>query len=120
MAISGKSGSVAIAGINKALGKWEAEFDGDDPDVTNFTSQGCEENIGGIHRATITLEGPHNPGGIGLLRGNAYVFTLRASNAVVWTVTARVKTLRVVTDHKDAVRLMITARSTGLFVPSVV
>lgn len=117
--LSGKGGSIAVAGTNYDFGKWEVEFDGDDPDVTNFNSGGCQENLEGIHKATITYEGPYNAGAMAITRGTAYAFTLRASAGVTWTVTARVKNTRITTDVKDAVRINGTAASTGAFTPSV-
>lgn len=117
--LSGKSGSIALGGTNYDFGKWELEFDGDDPEVTNFSSGGCYENLAGIDKSTITADGPYNAGNMPLTRGVVYTFLLRASNAVTWTVAARVKSIKPVTDVKDAVRLSITAVSTGVFTPSI-
>ncbi len=117
--LSGKSGSISIGGSNYAFGKWEADFNNDLPDVTNFNSGGCEENISGIDRCNINAEGPYNAGSMPLTVGTAYVFILRASSGVTWTVTARISNLKPITDHKDAVRLAITARSTAVFTPAV-
>lgn len=119
MAVSGKEGSVAVGGVDYAFGKWSLDIDGDLPDVTNFTSGGCDENVAGIDGATVSLEGPFKPGFMPLARGTVYVFTLRVSATATFSISARVKTISPSTDVKDAARIKVTAKSTGVFTPSI-
>ncbi|HEX8158771.1 MAG TPA: hypothetical protein VF526_15405 [Solirubrobacteraceae bacterium] len=117
--LSGKNGSVALAGTNYAFGKWEVTFDGEDPEVTNFDSSGFFENLAGIDKSEISLDGPYNTGAMAMTRGNVYVFTLRMSSSVYTTVAARIKSIKVVTDVKDAVRISVQATSNGVYTPGV-
>lgn len=119
MAVGGKNGSVAVGGVDYPFGKWSDEMDGDDPEVTNFSSGGCYEDVEGIHRSTITLEGPYAPGSMPLVRGTVYTFTLRVSNSVTFTASARVKSIGPSQDVKDAARLRVVCRRTGAFTPAI-
>ncbi len=119
MAVSGKDGSVAVGGVDYAFGKWSADIGGDLPDVTNFQSGGCRENVAGVDECDINLEGPFKPGSMPLTRGTVYTFTLRVSISQTFSVPARVKTISPSTDVKDAARLKVMAQSTGVFTPSI-
>lgn len=119
MAVSGKSGSVQIGATLYAFGAWEAEFTGDLPDVTTFSSGGARENVDGIDEATITLRGPYAPGSMPLRKGTVYTFNLNVSATVGFSVPARVKSLRPSVDVKGAAQIQVTAESTGVFSPSI-
>lgn len=119
MAVSGKEASVAVNGVNYAFSKWEVAFGGPFPDVTNFGSSGCRENVDSIAQADVTLEGPHNPGSMPLVRGTVYTFLLRVNSGVTFSVPARVRDLNPSVDVKGAAMLRVVAESTGSFTPAV-
>lgn len=113
--LSGKGGSIALGGTNYPMSKWDMEVDGEDPEVTNFSSGGQYEDLAGIDKALINAEGPYDSGNMPMTRGTVYTLTLRMSNAVTASVPGRLKKFKLVTDTKDAVRIQTTFQQTGPF-----
>lgn len=113
--LAGKSGSITLAAAAYAFGKWTCDMGADILDVTSFASSGYKANIAGLVGAKITADGPFNSAAMSLTAGTSYEFVLTMGGAVNITVTARVGNINVVTDVKDAVRVSISAESTGVF-----
>jgi hypothetical protein len=118
--LAGKSGAISLGGTAYAFGKWTADMSADILDVTVFTSSGYKANIAGLVGAKITADGPFNSTAMALTAGNSYAFVLTMDSGVTLTVTARVGNINVVTDVKDAVRVSISAESTGSFTAALV
>lgn len=119
---SGKRGYVGLGTTSVARYKfktWSLSMDGDDPDVSNFESGECVENIDGMNDATIELDGPYDVGGMPLTRGGVYTFHLGISSGIEFVVTARVKTIVPKNDARGKPELRVTAKTTGPFTPAI-
>ena len=117
--LAGKAGSIQLAGTDYAFASWTADFKVEASDVTNFTSSGFKENIAGLGSATISARGAFNSAAMAVTAGNSYVFTLKASSTVSYSVTARVTSIKITTDVTKPVDVDISAESNGVFTPSI-
>lgn len=116
--ISGTSGSVLVAGVAYAFGKWRFQMKSGLPKVNNFTSA-YQVLVAGLLSGTLTLEGPYDGGNMPLAAGTSYAFTLKFSNAITLTVTAFVEDITPSQDIEDAARISVTAQSTGSFTAAI-
>ncbi len=118
--LAGKSGGVSVAAAVWKLSEWTADMQTELVEVTNFESAGYHENIAGITKAEITAKGPFDSTAMALTAGTSYAFTLEASGAVTYAITARVSNIRLITNVAKAVEVEITATSTGSFTAAIV
>jgi hypothetical protein len=122
---SGKTGSVSIGGSAQPLTDWSLEISSEPVDITNFTSQGYEENMSGITRANITCSGPYD----GLISANigdagglvtAFILstgtTLGASPTTgpSFTINGRVTSVSISQNVRGVAMVNITAQSNGV------
>jgi len=112
---TGKNGAVFKDGVAQDYAEWDLDIDGELPDVTSFLSGGCQENVPGIDRATVTLRGPYSSLGYGLTRGVVYTFRCQIGGVINFDIDCRVKKLHPSTNVVDASRFEVQAISTGVF-----
>lgn len=117
--LSGTSGFVKLGATDYAFGKWKIALRSGAPKVTNFTSGGYQEIVGGVIAGTITLNGPYNQGAMALAANTSYVFHLGMDTGVEFSLTARITNLEVDNDTEDAPRVTVTAESSGSFTASI-
>lgn len=113
--LAGKSGGLLVGAAEWKVNEWTIDMGGELSDVTNFASGGYKENIDALTGANITFSGPFDSTAMTIAKGTSYSLTLKLSASVSISVTARVKNINVRTKVDDAVRVQITAESTGSF-----
>lgn len=116
--IGGPSGSVLVAGVPYAFGKWRCGMKANLPRVNNFTSA-FQQLVVGLKSNSITLEGPYDGGNMPLTVGNSYAFTLRFTAGLDLLITALVAEISPSQDIEDAARISITCESSGTFTASI-
>lgn len=117
--IAGKAGTVGVGASNYTFSSWTLDMKTDAVDTTSFDDGGYKTNVAGLTGATISARGPYNVSSTAMSAGTTYSFNLRVNSTVGFTMTARVTSLRVVTDVSRAVELEIAAESTGSFSASI-
>ncbi len=117
--LSGLTGGVLVAGNVYSFGKWKASIKCKLIPRNNFTSQGFQLLVKGFLDATLTISGPYDAGNMPITCGNAYLFTLQWTAAITFPVVAFVESLEPDDDAEDAPNVAITAKSSGLFTPSI-
>jgi hypothetical protein len=116
---SGKNGSVAVGNTTYKFSDWSLNMDGNLPNVTNFSSSGCRENLDGINEADITLSGPYDAGNMAFARNTVYTLVLTVGSSITFSVPARSKGLNVTQKVEDAGRISATFQSTGTFTAAI-
>jgi hypothetical protein len=122
MIFGGKFGYVAQGApspVRYKFGRWSYSMDGDDPEATNFESEGCYEDVEGIHKGTVDISGPYDAGNMPLARGVIYPFTLGVGPGFGFSVLGRVKNITPSQDIKGKAELKITVTQQGPFIPVV-
>jgi hypothetical protein len=118
--LAGKSGGITIGGATWKLSEWAVDMQSEAVDVTNFESAGYVENIAGLTKATITAKGKFDSTLMGATAGTSYAFSLEASGSLAYAVTARITSIKLVTEVSKAVEVEVTAESNGSFTASIV
>lgn len=122
---SGKTGSVSIGGSVQPLTDWSLEITSEPVDITNFTSQGYEENVSGVTRANITCSGPYDgltSASIGDANGltTAFILATGTTQGVSptagpsFTINARVTNVSISQNVRGVAMVNITAQSNGV------
>lgn len=117
--LAGKGGSISIGGSNFAFRSWNAEFKTDPVDITSFSSGGYRENLDGLTSATISTRGPYLQGSMALTSGSSYALNLRVNTTVGFTCTARLTSIRIITEVDKAVEAEASFESTGSFTAAI-
>lgn len=119
---SGKYGSVSVGTVSPVVHKfqrWSYSIDGDDPETTNFTSEGCYEDVDGINKGTIDISGLLDTGSVGLERGVVYTWNLGVGGGYGFAVSGRLKSITPSQDIKGKSELKLTVTQQGPFTPIV-
>jgi hypothetical protein len=120
--MSGKFGSVTVGTVSPVTHKfqrWSYSIDGDDPETTNFTSGGAYEDVAGIDKGTIDINGLLDTGNVGLQRGEIYTWNLGVGGGYGFTVLGRLKNITPSQDVKGKGELKLTVTQQGPFTPIV-
>ena len=106
---------MTVANTTYKFKNWTLDKTVDIHDTSNFDStDDCKENVAGMRSATLSLEGPYDQGVMLFVEGTSYTFVLSAGTST-FTVAARVKNVKPVTDTDNVVRVSVEAVSTGSF-----
>jgi hypothetical protein len=112
---AGKSATMTVGASAQPMTDWTLDIKEEAIDVTNFTSSGYQESVGGINAADITCTGPYD-GTSGVTMGTAASFILATGGGgTSFTVPARVTSVNVATSVRGVATISITAQSTGTF-----
>lgn len=117
--LPGKDGGLTVAAAVWKINEWTLDMGGELSDVTNFVSAGFKENCDALTGANITFSGAFDSTAMAIAKGTSYALVLKMSATVSIAVTARVKNINIRTKVDDAVRVQVTAESTGSFTPSI-
>ena len=119
---SGKFGFVSVgttSPVEHKFQRWSYSIDGDDPESTNFTSGGCYEDLEGVHKGTIDINGLLDTGNVGLQRGQVYTWNLGVGPGYAFAVLGRLKSIVPSQDIKGKSELKLTVTQQGPFTPIV-
>jgi len=112
---AGKLATCTIGASAQPMTDWTLDVKEEAIDVTNFTSGGYQESVGGINAADITCTGPYD-GTSGVTMGTPASFVLTTGGGgPSFTVTARVTSVNTSTNVRGVATVSITAQSTGTF-----
>jgi hypothetical protein len=112
---AGKSGTITIGGTARPLTDWSIDVKTDSLDVTNFTSGGWQELLGGIYSIDISASGPYN-GTSGVTQGTAVALVLDVDGAGAgpsFSGNALVTSVKIDQSVKDVAKISYSASSSG-------
>lgn len=112
----GKSGTITIGGTSRPLTDWSIDVKTDALDVTNFTSGGWQEVLGGIFSIDISCSGPYN-GTSGVTQGTLAAFVLDVdaigTGGPSFSGNGLVTSVKIDHSVKDVAKISISATSSG-------
>lgn len=122
---AGKSASTLVAGTQYTFDSTEIEMEDGIVETTDQGSNGYQEFLSGVRRASLSFEGPYNSGSMALTVGTTYSikFVVGGSglSEISFTVPVIIERVRIKTkaNSKEPAGIVASGKSNGSFTPSV-
>lgn len=116
---SGKKGYFKFDAATYCFNSWDCDIETDLVDVSNFCSQGYQENVAGFQRVKFSAAGPHNIGGTAVVSGKEYMAHFGEDVGIEYAVNVRVGNVKIGNRHDGSPQVEVSGESNGSFTPSI-
>lgn len=118
--VAGVLAAFKVGAESFAMDKWEAMYQANMVDVTNFTSEGFQNIVAGKVKGTVTVSGPYDSSGVDAWAvGDPYDVICSWNGTINLTLTGLLKSIKSTQDIDGAGRKELVFESDGVFTAEI-